>query len=159
MEDRRARRGRPVGIAADASFSGSAAVARGAEFAVAMPVRKRLLRGESRTDIARQYGSGFAEDLVKVEPGRWAGPLQSGLGMHVVLVRELDPVLATATGRGHGRAGLRQNGGMGTKERRQREFSEREDLILDVALDGALIGLPLPNTMPSPGSFARSCER
>ncbi|BCS34048.1 hypothetical protein TBR22_A32770 [Luteitalea sp. TBR-22] len=42
----------------------------------------------SRTDIARQYGSGFAQDLVKVEPGRWAGPLQSGLGMHVVLVRE-----------------------------------------------------------------------
>ncbi len=42
----------------------------------------------SRTDIARQYGSGFAEDLVKVEPGRWAGPLRSGLGMHLVLVRE-----------------------------------------------------------------------
>lgn len=42
----------------------------------------------TRTDIARQYGSGFAEALAKVEPGRWTGPLRSGLGMHVVFVRE-----------------------------------------------------------------------
>jgi hypothetical protein len=42
----------------------------------------------TRTDIARQYGSGFAEALAKVEPGRWTGPLRSGLGMHLVLVRE-----------------------------------------------------------------------
>lgn len=42
----------------------------------------------TRTDIARQYGSGFAEALAQVEPGRWAGPLRSGLGMHLVLVTQ-----------------------------------------------------------------------
>ena len=48
----------------------------------------REMERAARTDIARQYGSGFAEELLKVEPGRWAGPVRSGLGMHVVLVRE-----------------------------------------------------------------------
>jgi hypothetical protein len=42
----------------------------------------------SRTDIARQYGSGFAEALGKIEPGQWAGPIRSGLGMHLVMIRE-----------------------------------------------------------------------
>lgn len=39
-------------------------------------------------DIDRQFGDGFARRLEAIEPGRWAGPIRSGYGLHLVLVRE-----------------------------------------------------------------------
>ena len=42
----------------------------------------------TRTDIARQFGEEFADAILKVEPGRWTGPLNSGYGLHLVFVRE-----------------------------------------------------------------------
>jgi hypothetical protein len=48
----------------------------------------RDLERSSRTDVARQFGEGFADAIVKVEPGRWAGPLRSGYVLHLVFVRE-----------------------------------------------------------------------
>ena len=42
----------------------------------------------ARTDIERQFGKQFADEVVKVEPGRWAGPIRSGYGLHLVFVRE-----------------------------------------------------------------------
>jgi hypothetical protein len=51
-----------------------------------------MLPGEvshaSRTDVARQFGDEFADAILKVEPGRWTGPLRSGYGLHLVFVRE-----------------------------------------------------------------------
>jgi parvulin-like peptidyl-prolyl isomerase len=44
--------------------------------------------GSSRTDVARQFGEEFADAILKVEPGRWIGPLSSGYGLHLVFVRE-----------------------------------------------------------------------
>jgi hypothetical protein len=43
---------------------------------------------ESRHDVARQFGQGFADQLDKVEIGVWSGPLKSGYGAHLVLVTE-----------------------------------------------------------------------
>jgi len=40
----------------------------------------------SATDIAQQFGAQFASQLGLVEPGRWVGPLESGYGVHLVLV-------------------------------------------------------------------------
>jgi hypothetical protein len=39
-------------------------------------------------DIDRMFGSGFAKQLDTVEPGHWSGPIRSGYGLHLVLVRE-----------------------------------------------------------------------
>jgi hypothetical protein len=39
-------------------------------------------------DIDRIFGSGFAKQLDAVAPGKWGGPIRSGYGLHVVLVRE-----------------------------------------------------------------------
>ena len=39
-------------------------------------------------EVARTFGMSFAESLAAVEPGRWEGPLRSGYGLHLVLVRE-----------------------------------------------------------------------
>ncbi|MGD8269236.1 MAG: peptidylprolyl isomerase [Desulfobacterales bacterium] len=38
--------------------------------------------------IARSFGDSFAQDIVKLSPGKWTGPLYSGLGGHLVLVTE-----------------------------------------------------------------------
>lgn len=42
----------------------------------------------TRADVARQFGDDFASALLKLEPGRWSGPIESGYGAHVVLVLE-----------------------------------------------------------------------
>lgn len=39
-------------------------------------------------EIARLFGSQFAADVVTLEPGDWQGPVESGYGLHVVLVRD-----------------------------------------------------------------------
>lgn len=46
------------------------------------------LNASSRTDVARQFGDEFADAILKVDPGRWSGPLRSGYGLHLVFVRE-----------------------------------------------------------------------
>jgi len=39
-------------------------------------------------DIARVFGDSFVQQLPRLEPGRWAGPVQSGYGLHLVYVSE-----------------------------------------------------------------------
>lgn len=41
-----------------------------------------------RTEVAKQFGEEFAAKLVGVPPGQWQGPIVSGFGAHLVLVRE-----------------------------------------------------------------------
>jgi len=40
-------------------------------------------------EVARLFGTEFAERVVTLPPGRWEGPVQSGYGLHLVMVREL----------------------------------------------------------------------
>jgi len=49
-----------------------------------LPVEVEL---STRRDIASQFGDSFADQLVAIEPGRWAGPLRSSYGLHLVFVR------------------------------------------------------------------------
>ncbi len=41
----------------------------------------------TRRDIASQFGDSFADQVVAIEPGRWAGPVRSSYGLHLVFVR------------------------------------------------------------------------
>jgi peptidyl-prolyl cis-trans isomerase C len=41
--------------------------------------------------VARVFGSKFAEQLYKLEPGGWRGPVESGFGWHLVWVDSLLP--------------------------------------------------------------------
>ena len=41
-----------------------------------------------RSDIARQFGGEFAEQIEGLPADRWAGPVRSGFGAHLVFVRE-----------------------------------------------------------------------
>lgn len=45
-------------------------------------------REMSRSDVARTFGEGFAEQLSAAEPGRWQGPIASSFGVHFVFVDE-----------------------------------------------------------------------
>jgi len=40
----------------------------------------------SEQDIRRQFGSGFAQAVMQLEPGEWHGPVLSGYGTHLVYV-------------------------------------------------------------------------
>ena len=42
----------------------------------------------SRSDVARTFGPAFAERIQSIAPGTWTGPIESGYGLHLVLVRE-----------------------------------------------------------------------
>ena len=42
-------------------------------------------------DVARLFGDDFAGALAALEPGRWQGPIASGYGAHLVLVRQRIP--------------------------------------------------------------------
>jgi hypothetical protein len=42
-------------------------------------------------DVARLFGDAFAAALATLEPGRWQGPIASGYGAHLVLVRQRIP--------------------------------------------------------------------
>lgn len=49
-----------------------------------------------KSEIARVFGSDFADAVVKLEPGHWTAPVPSGFGVHAVLVREKAPGRAPA---------------------------------------------------------------
>ena len=40
-------------------------------------------------DLRKSFGSGFVEQVIKLEPGRWHGPILSGYGTHIVYVAEV----------------------------------------------------------------------
>ena len=40
------------------------------------------------SEIARLFGESFSIEIMKIEPGQWAGPIRSGYGLHLVLVSE-----------------------------------------------------------------------
>jgi hypothetical protein len=42
----------------------------------------------SRSEVARTFGEGFAQQLSSVQPGRWQGPIMSSFGAHFVFIDE-----------------------------------------------------------------------
>jgi parvulin-like peptidyl-prolyl isomerase len=55
----------------------------------------RLLPGEvgpsPRREVAGLFGDAFADGVLGLPPGRWAGPIQSGYGLHLVVVAQRTP--------------------------------------------------------------------
>ena len=42
-------------------------------------------------DVERLFGRAFAARVAELPVGRWSGPVESGYGLHLVLVRERTP--------------------------------------------------------------------
>lgn len=47
-------------------------------------------------DVAKTFGPGFARAVFQTTPGRWAGPVESGYGWHLVWVDSLTPARVPA---------------------------------------------------------------
>jgi len=45
----------------------------------------------AKSEVARTFGSRFADAVFDVAPGRWSGPIESTFGLHLVLVNRLEP--------------------------------------------------------------------
>jgi peptidyl-prolyl cis-trans isomerase C len=45
---------------------------------------------KSPSEVGRHFGSQFADEVFKIAPGDWLGPVQSGYGLHLVLVESLE---------------------------------------------------------------------
>ena len=45
----------------------------------------------SKREVENLFGKEFASALVDVQPKTWHGPLQSGYGVHAVIVDEFQP--------------------------------------------------------------------
>jgi hypothetical protein len=50
----------------------------------------RDVERSTRSSIAQQFGEEFAAAVLRIEPGRWAGPVRSGYGLHLVWVHTRD---------------------------------------------------------------------
>jgi len=46
---------------------------------------------EPLREVANTFGQDFADELIRLTPGQWSGPIESSFGLHVVLVRERTP--------------------------------------------------------------------
>lgn len=53
--------------------------------AIMLPQENELA---ARSDVARTFGQDFAGRIETLAPGVWTGPIESGYGLHIVLVRE-----------------------------------------------------------------------
>jgi len=42
-------------------------------------------------ELQRQFGTQFADSLLAIKPGNWTGPIESGYGLHLVIIDSLTP--------------------------------------------------------------------
>lgn len=78
-----------LGQSEDAVKRVKAALAAGSDWSklgetISLP---RSLENTSKSDVAREFGEGFAAALSEAKTGDWTGPVQSGYGLHLVRVR------------------------------------------------------------------------
>ena len=80
----------------------------------------------SRADIQKLFGGGFAESLADLAPGRWHGPVLSGYGVHLVYV--------------HGRTEPPEPVFSEVRERVKRDWQEQQRDRLNEAYYESLLG-------------------
>jgi len=90
----RAPRGAAAGPEAQRLLARLTALGPGADVS-ALGDPLRLLPDEveltSRGEVAGLFGEAFADTVLGLPPGRWAGPVESGYGVHLVLVTRRAP--------------------------------------------------------------------
>jgi peptidyl-prolyl cis-trans isomerase C len=82
-----------IGNDADRARAALAQLDKGADPAtLALPLSvPPTLDATSAVEIDRQFGDGFANTIAALPPGRWAGPVASGFGQHLVRLRKQAP--------------------------------------------------------------------
>jgi len=83
--DRRGERAREDALTALAEMEDGGALATGD--AISLP---QAMRKASRREVAATFGTSFADALAALPEGRWAGPVESGFGLHLVRLAERE---------------------------------------------------------------------
>ena len=91
------------------------------------------LDAASQDEIARQFGEGFAEALLGLEPGGWVGPIRSTFGLHLVRVSQHQPARqpALAEIREAVLAEWRDQRRREAKEQAYQRLRERYDIVME----------------------------
>ena len=98
------------------------------------------------SDIARSFGEEFAQEVVKLTPGTWKGPLASGLGGHLVFVAE----------RTEGRLPeLAEVRALVEREYLERRRQELKDKAYKKLLEGYQVIIEAPKTAGNAGANGR----
>ena len=53
-----------------------------------------MMENRSSIQVDREFGEGFAESLLTLQPGKWNGPVESSFGWHLIY---MDSIIAPAT--------------------------------------------------------------
>lgn len=56
-----------------------------------VPFTRSSYEGTTKREVSRQLGRNFARQLFELGTGTWQGPIQSGFGLHLVLLTERMP--------------------------------------------------------------------
>ena len=103
---------------------------------------------QTEAAISRVFGQGFVEQVIKLEPGAWHGPVISGYGIHLVYLTEVTRASAPEFSEF-----AEQAKEMWTAEK-GRELNERfiENLIegYEVTIEDADVALTVPGPSASP---------
>jgi hypothetical protein len=54
------------------------------------------MAGLRESEVSRYFGNVFTDGLADLEPGQWGGPVESGFGLHLVIIDERVPARSPA---------------------------------------------------------------
>lgn len=89
--DKRGHAARADAAAALARLNGKPATWPGAAALADSFMFPDYMADRTPSEIAKDFGPGFARDLFAQKPGAWSGPIESGYGWHLVFVDSLIP--------------------------------------------------------------------
>jgi parvulin-like peptidyl-prolyl isomerase len=89
--DRRGGRARMDAEAALAKLAGEPQDSRRAATLTDPFMLRDYYAGRTPEQLTREFGAGFAQAIVELEPGAWRGPVESGFGWHLVYVDSVLP--------------------------------------------------------------------
>ena len=98
----------------------------------------------AETEVAHRFGRDFAAALTELPVGRWSGPVESGFGLHLVLIRQREPGSLPSL------AEVRDSVEREWRNARREEATEafyarlRERYDISIELPGAVEGEPVP---------------
>ena len=102
---------------------------------------------QTEVQLSKAFGSGFVDQVIKLEPGAWHGPVLSGYGTHLVYVAEVTRASAPDF------SAFAEQAKEAWKAEKVKELSERfiENLIADYEITVEDTDIPL--TVPGPSAL------
>jgi hypothetical protein len=101
-------------------------------------------------EMARLFGPGFAQALLRLQPGSWQGPIESGYGWHLVWVDSLTPgrVPAFEEVEAEVKAEWIADQRAETRRRAYEAMRARYEIVLPAPTKQAAAGSPSPKKVP-----------